>query len=268
MIKRLLMLSLALVCVAGVAYTQVFREYAYGPDPKHRLDVHAPRGAEGAPVILMLHGGTWSVGNKRVPNVWLAKSRHFKSKGYVFVSANTRLVPEADPLEQTRDLGRALAYVQAHARDWGGDPDRIVLMGHSSGAHVASLLANRQDLLAEAGAKAPLAVVSLDTAAIDVTKGMAGPPRYFLGGIFGLNPAYWRATSPAAYRDPQDPPMLVVCSTGRQWPCAYAHDFAATTQQVEVLPVDLAHRAINGRLGWDRDYTAAVDAWMNQLGLP
>ena len=111
-------------------------------------------------------------------------------------------------------------------------------------------------------------MVSLDTAAIDVTKGMAGPARRFLGAIFGGNPSYWRATSPAAFRDAQDPPMLVVCSTGRTWPCAYARDFAATTQQVEVLPVDLAHRAINGRLGWDRDYTAAVDAWLTRLGLP
>ena len=153
MLKRLLMLSLALVCAAGVAYTQVFQEYAYGAHPKHRLDVHAPRGAEGAPVIVMLHGGTWSKGNKRVPNVWLAKSRHYKSKGYVFVSVNTRLVPDADPLQQTRDLGRALAYVQANGQDWGGDPDRIVLMGHSSGAHVASLLANRQDLLAGGGGR-------------------------------------------------------------------------------------------------------------------
>ena len=266
--RRLLLGSAALICAAGVAYMQLVEEHSYGPDHKHRLDVYASSNAENAPVILMLHGGTWTTGSKRVPNVWLAKSRHYRKNGYVFVSANTRLMPEAHPLDQTRDLGRALAYVQKNARNWGGDPERVVLMGHSSGAHVAALLGLRQDLLAEEGATAPIAVVSLDTAAIDVPKGMAGPPRRFLGRVFEDEPTLWRESSPAHFRDPADPPMLIVCSTGRAWPCAYGREFAASTTGVEVLPVDLSHREINGKLGWDGAYTAAVDGWLQTLGLP
>ena len=262
MLKRLLILTLALLGLAGLAYAQIFDEHAYGPHPKHRLDVYAPKGAENAPIILMLHGGSWTKGSKRVPNVWLSKSRHYTSQGYVFVSTNTRLMPEAHPLQQVEDLARALAYVEENAQTWGGDPERIILMGHSSGAHVATLLALRQDLLKAAGVRAPMAVVSLDTAALDVAQGMAGVARRWLEPVFGGDQAAWHAASPVTYIDAEDPPLLIVCSSTRSWPCPVAARFAHPFPQMDVLPVPLAHRAINGRLGRKGRYTNAVDAWL------
>ncbi|MBT8155668.1 alpha/beta hydrolase [Epibacterium ulvae] len=262
MLKRILILTAALLGLAGLAYAQMFDEYAYGPHRKHRMDVYAPKGAEKAPIILMLHGGSWTTGNKRVPNVWLSKSRHFTSKGYVFISTNTRLMPDAGPLEQVQDLARALAFVEENAARWGGDPGRVILMGHSSGAHVATLLAVRQDLLQEAGVRAPVAVVSLDTAAIDVAQGMAGVARRWLGPVFGEDQTLWHAASPSNYIDAEDPPLLIVCSSTRNWPCPFAEGFAAPFAQIDVFPVPLAHRAINGRLGRKGSYTDAVDAWL------
>ncbi|MQQ08374.1 alpha/beta fold hydrolase [Epibacterium sp. SM1979] len=268
MLKRLLILTLALLGLAGFAYAQIFDEHAYGPHPKHRLDVYVPKGAEGAPVILMLHGGGWQTGSKRVPNVWFNKSRHYTSQGYVFVSTNTRLMPEAHPLEQVQDLARALAYVEENAHKWGGDPERIILMGHSSGAHVATLLALRQDLLQAAGVRAPMAVVSLDTAALDVAQGMSGVARRWLGPVFGEDQTQWQAASPVTYIDAEDPPLLIVCSSTRSWPCPMAERFAQPFSQVDVLPAPLAHRAINGRLGRKGRYTDAVDAWLDRVQLP
>lgn len=258
----------AIFGLLGLAYLTLFDEYAYGSHPDQRMDVYVPKAAEGAPVILMLHGGGWSGGSKRWPNVWFNKSRHFTNKGYVFVSTGTRLLPEADPLAQVQDLTAAFAYVVENAESWGGDPERVILMGHSSGAHVASLLGVQQDLLRAKDLPKPLAIVSLDTAAIDVAKGMAGPPRRWLSRIFGEDRALWQAASPAHFMDPEDPPMLVACSTKYNFPCAYAVEFASAHAQVEALSVPYAHRGVNARLGAENDYTKAVDAWFERLGLP
>lgn len=265
MLKRILIVTSALLGLTGLAYAQMFDEYAYGPHPRHRMDVYAAKGVEGAPVILMLHGGGWQTGSKRVPNVWFNKSRHFTSRGYVFVSTNTRLMPEAHPLEQVADLARALAYVEEHAQTWGGDPNRIILMGHSSGAHVATLLALRQDLLQAAGVRPPVAVVSLDTAALDVAQGMEGVARRWLGPVFGEDQALWQVASPVNFIDAEDPPLLIVCSSTHSWPCPTAERFAQPFPQVGVLPVPLAHRAINGRLGQEGRYTDAVGAWLERV---
>ncbi len=262
MLKRILGVVAVLVALAGLAYAQVFDEVAYGDHPKHRMDVYAPKSAESAPVVLMLHGGGWRGGNKRWPNVWFSKSRHFLSKGYVFVSTATRLMPDADPLEQVQDLARAMGYVQEHAAEWGGDPERIILMGHSSGAHVATLLGLQQDLLAAKGLNRPVAIISLDTAALDVTARMQRAPRPWLTTVFGADEVLWKAASPSEYMDESDPPLLIVCSANRAWPCPTAEGFAEGRANIDVLPVGLDHRPVNAHLGSEGAYTDAVDDWL------
>jgi arylformamidase len=74
-------------------------------------------------------------------------------QGYVLVSTNYRLLPAARPLEQAGDVARALALVQKQAPQWGADPKRLVLMGHSAGAHLAMLLHASPDMAAKAGAQ-------------------------------------------------------------------------------------------------------------------
>jgi len=116
-----------------IASSQLPTEHVYGPDPLHKLDVYLPNKPDKAPVIVMLHGGAWQSGDKRGRNIWHAKVAHWVPNGYIFISVNTRLRPIADPLEQTQDLAQAMAFVQSEVEKWGGDPDRIFLMGHSSG---------------------------------------------------------------------------------------------------------------------------------------
>lgn len=266
--KRFLYGVLALIGLIGVAWLIVFDEHAYGPHPDHRMDVHAVPGTSDAPVILMLHGGSWSSGSKRWPDVWFSKAAHWLPKGYVFVSATTRLLPEADQLEQARDFASALAYVQAHAHEWGGDGSRVVLMGHSSGGHIASLVATRQDLLREAGAQAPLGAVLLDTSVIDIELSMRQGPAGFLSRYLGADRAFWREVSPAAHMDGGDPPLLFACSTNWAWSCGAARVFADAFAQVTVLPVEENHRGVNATLGRAGAYTDAVDRWLAARGLP
>ena len=151
------------------AGTRVRRDIAYGPDPAQRYDVYLPANAKAdAPILFMVHGGGWRRGDKAYSNVVGNKAAHWLAKGHVFVSANNRLVPAADPLTQARDIAAAVASVQKHAPQWGADPKRTILMGHSAGAHLVALLGASPTLLAQAGAMRPLGVVALDSGALDV----------------------------------------------------------------------------------------------------
>src|SRR4249919_665789 len=143
-------------------------EHAYGADPKQRLDLVKPAGVARAPVLLFVHGGGWSIGDKAhaAPD----KARWANSKGWAFASANYRLVPQATVEQQAADVASAIAWLRANAAKEGLDPNRIVLMGHSAGAHLVALVGTDPRYLQTAGV--PMAavkgVVLLDGAGYDV----------------------------------------------------------------------------------------------------
>ena len=254
---------------AGV---RVERDLAYGSDPLQRLDVYRTASAKNAPVLFMVHGGGWTRGNKALWRVVKNKVNHWVGKGYIFVSTNYRMVPAADPVTQADDVAKALAFVQARLKSWGGDPNRIVLMGHSSGAHLVTVLTADPSISSRAGAAPWLATVSLDSAAMNVEQLMG---RHHLGlydHVFKSDPKYWRQASPTL-RLAGKPvaPLLAVCSTRRMDSCPQARAFAERAAQfgghVEVLPVDLTHPEINAFLGESGSYTNGVDAFLRSMGL-
>lgn len=249
---------------------RVQHDVAYGPLPQQRMDIYSPdKKAENAPVIVMLHGGAWARGSKTAANVVDNKVTHWLPKGYIFVSVETRLLPAADPLLQASDLASALAMVQQKAASWGGDPDRIVLMGHSSGAHVAALLSVDKAIAATAGVKPWRATVALDSAAYDIGRIMRAKPARLYQRAFGEDPAYWAKVSPALQLDSPKgiPAMLLVCSSLRRSSCDQARDFAAKAGgKASTLVVALRHEDINTKLGTRGIYTDDVDAFLRRLG--
>lgn len=253
--------------------TRVLRDLAYGSDGRQRLDVYLPRQPlQGAPLILMVHGGAWRIGDKNSRGVVENKMRHWLARGYIFISANYRLLPQAQPVEQAGDVARALAYVQQQAAGWGGDPGRVVLMGHSAGAHLVALLSAAPELTRPHGVAPWLGTVALDSAAYDLVQIMEQPHYRFYDQAFGSDPAYWKAASPLYRLQQAGPPLLAVCSSQRpDHPCAQARAFAARGRgqgmQVEVLEQPLSHGDINKNLGLEGDYTRAVDRFLAGLGL-
>ena len=249
----------------------VLRDLAYGDAPLQRMDVYLPQATGNAPVIVMVHGGGWAAGDKGNDQVWRQKAAHWTGSGAIFVSVNYRLVPEVDPLEQARDVARALAHVQLAAPGWGGNPDRLVVMGHSAGAHLVALLAVDPALTTQAGALPWLGTVVLDSVAFDVEARMHHSPSRLFTQAFGADPALWRATSPQALVQPGRGPFLLVCSELRRLSCPAASSFARTIEaqagQARVLPQPLNHRAINAGLGAPGEYTRAVDQFLEQIGL-
>jgi len=248
-------------------------DLAYGPDPRQRLDVYHPANAVNAPVIFMVHGGGWTRGNKGLWRVVKNKVGHWVGKGYLLVSTNYRMVPSADPVTQADDVARALAFVQTRLKSWGGDPARIVLMGHSSGAHLVALLTADPSIAARAGASPWLATVSLDSAAMNVDQLMRRRHLGLYDQVFKNDPGFWREASPTLRLTGKPvAPLLAVCSSQRLDSCPQAQGFAARAKQfggrAEVLPVDLSHPQINAYLGTPGAYTSAVDAFLASLGLP
>jgi len=113
---------------------KVHRDLAYGDPENERqtLDVYAP--AEGAshPVVVWVHGGGWQAGDKKDVD---KKPQAFVDRGFVFVSVNYRLLPDKATIKQMAgDVAKAVRWTHDHARDYGGDPGALFVMGHSAGA--------------------------------------------------------------------------------------------------------------------------------------
>lgn len=256
------------------AGARVLRDLAYGHAPRQTLDVLAPReaaaGRTAYPVIVMLHGGGWRFGDKASRGVVGAKATHWLPRGFLLVSVNYRMLPAHPVATQADDVARAIAHVQRHARGWGGDPARVVLMGHSAGAHLAALVSADPSRWRPLGLQPWLGTVALDGAALDVEAVMRKRHLRLLDDAFGNDPSAWPPVSPAATLRRGAPPLLAVCSTTRRDdPCAQSRSFAVRAAAVgvraEVLPQPLSHAQVNATLGEPGAYTAAVDRFLASL---
>ena len=269
-LSTLLLLWVAVPALAAVPEgVTILRDVAYGPATLETMDVYLPPQPQAAPVILMVHGGGWRIGDKRHPPVFENKVARWVPRGFIFISVNYPMVPESDPVEQADAIARALAAAQKQASGWGGDPDRFILMGHSAGAHLVSLLNADPSRALKLGAKAWLGTVSLDSGALDVPAIMERRHPQLYDEAFGDNPALWQASSPIHHLTKDGPPWLGVCSSRRRISCAGNELYAAEAKRLgaraEVLPQDLNHGGINSELGKAGAYTDAVEAFMASL---
>lgn len=251
------------------AATQVLRDVAYGPHADQAMDVYLPAQPQQAPVLLMVHGGGWKRGDKSMRRSIEAKVQRWVPRGFVLVSINYRMMPDAKPDVQLRDVALALTHVQQQAPSWGADPGRIVLMGHSAGAHLVTLLTVTPFDRFTPKPRPVLGTVSLDSGAMDVVEIMSHRHHRLYDEPFGQDPAYWRSVSPTWVMAPGSAPVLSVYSTRRDDATKQTQAFAAKGKalgvRVDTLGVDLSHGDINGQLGQDSDYTRRVETFMASL---
>jgi acetyl esterase/lipase len=111
--------------------------YVENGHARHVLDIYSPAGAKNLPVVFWVHGGGWQTGDKA--NVQ-EKPAWFTKKGFVFVSINHRLLPEVEMDVLVRDVAKAFGWMHKHIAEHGGDPQRVLVGGHSSGAQLATLI--------------------------------------------------------------------------------------------------------------------------------
>jgi acetyl esterase/lipase len=129
---------------------QVHRDLPYS-EPKDRLrtlDIYAPADGDAHPVVVWIHGGGWQTGDKAEVH---QKPQAFVGKGFVLVSANYRLLPDATIRQMAADVAKAVRWVHDHAVEYGGDPKSIFVMGHSAGAQLAALVCTDEKYLKAEG---------------------------------------------------------------------------------------------------------------------
>src|SRR4051812_19601977 len=215
-------LLVALALVPEARAQDVKRDVRYGDQDRQVLDIYSTPGAKGRPVVFWIHGGGWQVGDKSDVQI---KPKVFVERGFVFVATNYRLLPKVEMETIVRDVAKSLHWVHDHIAEYGGDPDRILVMGHSAGAQLAALICTDDRYLKAEGLS--LAIIkgcvpvdgdTYDVPAIietaETRRRVHGQPQAKLGHRekFGNDPAKHRDLSAVTHvaRDKGIPPFLIM----------------------------------------------------------
>jgi len=135
--KFILLASLLFVVSAMAQEMKRSIPYVGNGHARHVLDIYTPAGAKNLPVVFWIHGGGWQTGDKA--NVQ-EKPAWFTKKDFVFVSINHRLLPDVEMEVLVRDVAKAFGWMHKHIAEHGGDSNRVLVGGHSSGAQLATLI--------------------------------------------------------------------------------------------------------------------------------
>ena len=264
----------SLLAVAGASETQaqgVTRDIKYGSAHERQvLDVYSPAGAKNLPVVFWIHGGGWQTGDKSLVAL---KPKAFNDAGFVFVSISHRLLPTVDMEAINRDVAAALGWVHKNIASRGGDPARLLVMGHSSGGELAALMCTDDRYLKAEGV--PLTAikgcvpVDADTfdipAIIEVAETRARAHQLPLPTNghrqkFGNDPVKHRDFSAVTHvaKDKGIPPFLILHIGGNPDTTAQARRFAnvleASGIPVKVVSArEATHASINDNLGAPAD---------------
>ncbi|HYZ47538.1 MAG TPA: alpha/beta hydrolase [Sphingomonas sp.] len=215
------------VLVGGSMATQTL---SYGADPKQTVTLFTREKAARPPLIVYLHGGGWSAGTPKA-GYGGRQAEHWTSRGYAYAATGYRFVPAATVEQQLSDAAKAIALLR---KQKGLDPDRIVLLGHSSGGHLAAMLGADPAWLEKAGVPfgAVKAVVLLDPAGLDIPPIMAirgdGTIERYYRPAFGDDPARQSTLSPMKQTEPPNAPAwLMLHDANNPYAGAQSADLAA-----------------------------------------
>jgi acetyl esterase/lipase len=201
--------------------------YVEGPgaDPqKHKLDLYLPKCAKKFPVLMWIHGGAWSFGDRS----WFGDvGRRFADEGIGAAIISYRLSPKVKHPAHIEDCARAFAWLRNHVAEFGGDPERLFVSGQSAGGHLSALLACDPHYLEALKVPAdaikgaiPMSGVYSIPAFPPQTKGL---PAMFPAS-FGSDPKVCRDASPAAHAAGLSVPMLVITETEDAAPLRFDAD--------------------------------------------
>lgn len=183
-------------------------DVAFGPNPRDKLDVYRPAslttvpGTAAKPVVVFFYGGAWDSGDK---SGYLFVAEALTSRGYVVVVPNYRLYPEVTFPTYMDDAALAVKWTFDNIAQYGGDPARVFVMGHSAGAQLAALVAYDAKYLARIG---------IDQHRIKGVVSLAGPMDFLplteakLEFIFPL--PLRAASQPINFVDGKEPPTLLL----------------------------------------------------------
>ncbi len=297
MLPRLLLITLSLTLTGCAAVTrvgvhvlyrraelpaaQVARDVCYLPGPEcdsdaHRLDLYLPQGS-GWPLIVFIHGGGWDSGDKNLraggADVYANIGRYFATQGIGTAVINYRLQPTTAWRGQVADVRAAVRWLHGHAREHGGRPDRIFLMGHSAGGYLAAFVGLDGPVADSSGVRG---VICVSGAGLDLTDSLTyalgEDPRYYAQRFRdGDSTEAWRRDASPVYRvHAGAPPFLILYAGGekralqRQARCLeQALGHAGVENTVVVVPGESHARMV---LTLSRPDRTAVPAILDFIG--
>lgn len=249
------------------------RTVVFGNHQRQSVDIYEPDGAvDELPLVLFIHGGAWRMGDqKRVQT----KPSHFGGQEIYFASTGYRLLPDHPVEQQAEDVGLAIQALVGQASVIGFDPERIVLMGHSAGAHLAALVATDPKYAGEAFG-AIKGVVLLDGAGYDVAQNMEDASfqaQRVYEDAFGFDAERQKALSPVTHVGGPDAP---------NWLALYVEERAIAKKQADLLVTGLSdagstakavsisgtdHGRMNREIGTEegKAQTEAIDAFLAEV---
>lgn len=242
--------------------TRLAVPYADTKSERQLLDVYAPSGGENHPIVLWIHGGGWQKGDKKSVG---KKPQAFVDKGFVFVATNYRFVPTVTVKEMTGDIAKSIHWIHDHAREVGGDPKAIFVMGHSAGAHLAALVCADERYLKAEGL--PLSIlkgcVPVDVSVYDIPKRMkdaGGTAPATFKSVFGNSDESYRDLSPVTHiaKGKHIPPYLILHVADRPETKEQSHWLADKLGEAGIWAKVVAaegttHGTINANLGKSGD---------------
>ena len=232
---------------------------SYGPA---LLDIYAPQNAGNVPVFIHVHGGGWKNGNRKYVQ---SKPEWFLKNGWVFVSIDYRLLPEAPVTTQAKDVEAAYRWVRANIGQHGGDPARIAISGHSAGCHLVALTGCRGGLPGAA------ALVLSDVDIYDIARQAERNGLRSMHKEAFSDPALWAELSPITYASTtRHMPILIAWSRVKGHKRS-ALEFAAALEKggthVETFDgSSYSHFSINRNFGKESGgVTAATMDFLNRF---
>ncbi len=202
----------AALAAAPKGGVKVTKDLAYGKDPRQKLDVYQTPGKSNLPIMVFFHGGGYTSGARDTSEFVHANVlTYFARNGFLGINADYRLAPAFSWPSGGEDVAAVVRWVKQNAHDYGGNPDRIFLFGHSAGAsHVAQYALDRRFQ--------PVGGPGIAGAIV-----MSG--RYVLhydpddpsltGGVmqyFGSDPNRYESRSSASHVDESKVPIMIVLS--------------------------------------------------------
>lgn len=246
------------------AEMKVRRDVAYAKteDERQTLDVYSPAEGEKRPIVVWIHGGAWRIGRKEAVQ---GKPQAFVDRGFVFVATNYRLRPDVAVKEMAGDIAKAILWARENAAKFGGDEERIIVAGHSAGAHLAALVCTDERYLKAEGLSLEnvKACIPVDTGAYDIAARLKDTnvvARRLYENAFGKEAAQHRFYSPMTYVEKEKgiPPFLILHVADRvdstEQSRAFAKKLTAAGVSARVFAAaDKTHATINRELGEEND---------------
>lgn len=211
-----LWLAIAIAPAPGSSRVLERKDLTYHEGPgahasKHRLDLYLPSASEGHPVLVFVHGGSWKRGDKDAyGGAYGAMGRSLAAEGIAVAVINYRLTPEVRHPEHARDVARAVSWIHKNASLYGWNAGKIVLVGHSAGAHLCSLTALDAGYLKEHGLTPDIIGGVVGVSGIyDLTRlGVTG--QLLFQDVFGVRDEQLRSASPALRVQGKPAPFLLL----------------------------------------------------------